>query len=140
MDIDTSSVLHGCVVWVGVLIFFSFFLPLSLSFFFSFFHLLPSLSMAATTMSVSSRILLLHGLAFVQGEPIVIMGFSKSSSFHPVARRFPLDMVIFTKEPGRWGALEGSPVRRTLLTLRADDEEEDKDDDEADEANEADEE
>jgi hypothetical protein len=34
--------------------------------------------------------LLLQGLALVQGEPMVMMGLSKSSSVHPVARRLAL--------------------------------------------------
>ena len=54
----------------------------------------PAFSTSSTRMSASSRIRLLHGLAFVQGAAMVMMGLLKSSFVHPVARRFPRAMLI----------------------------------------------
>ena len=42
--------------------------------------------------------------------PMVTMGFLKSSSFHPMARRLARDVVILSTLPGSPGSLRGSPV------------------------------
>ena len=42
--------------------------------------------------------------------PMVTIGFLKSSSFQPMARRLAREVVIFSTLPGSPGSFRGSPV------------------------------